>query len=253
MTKMSTQELFSNLKCIRCGTKETEISPYKKRGLIPTCINCRRKFKIKAFSNLPFYLLITTFSIITVYILINVLLVLSMSRDYLALLGLPWFIVLLVTSIGMFISIIIIILLRRLFSSKLKKYFIDDDGPFIKSEIDTEWLSYRDWINQTLLERETPENTISDLIEAEIKRQITMKEKNTKIGRILIGSGMFFILLGLISLIYGYYASIVLTGYAAHGAYIFTVVHLPPASILLLFGFIELVYGKQKKKFYNLN
>lgn len=260
---MSTTELFSNLKCARCGTKDAEISEYKRRGFIPTCENCQKKFKIwKNGTRLA--ILLVVLSSIAIGITLTLLYPLSfmekfdinydvnqeIDSNYLRVLG--WFQIALSFAIIFLACTVLLYILRRVYGSNPNSYFREENGPIIKSDIDTEWLSYREWINQTLLERGISENTTLDLIEAEIERQKTMKKKNTKTGRFLVSFGICFIIFGLISLIYGYYVSLVLTDYAVHGAYIFTVIHLPPAAIFLLFGFIDFILGKKKKKFYNL-
>ncbi|MEE9379669.1 MAG: hypothetical protein V3V33_16715, partial [Candidatus Lokiarchaeia archaeon] len=173
-----------------------------------------------------------------------------LNSNYLMVLG--WFQTALPFAIIFLVCTVLLYVLRRVYGTNPDGYFKDEDGPVIKSEIDNEWQSYREWIHKTLLERGISENVISDLIEAEIERQKTIKDKKIKTGRIQVGIGMGSIIFGLISLIYGYYVTFGLIGYTIDAALAFTVYHLPTAAMFLLIGLIEFISGKKKKKFYNL-
>lgn len=247
---MSNQDLFSKLKCIRCGVKDFEIAQYKSHGVIPTCTKCRRKFQIQSYSKILLFFLIVAFIIVTVALLIFLPGLSRPKEEY----GpystsLEWILRLAPFSIGLFIVIIVLIILRMKFGSKLDKYFKYDKDGKIKSETDIDWKSYRDWIKMSLLERDFPNDEISKSIESEVNRQLVFKNKSTKLGKIWSRIGYLNIFLSILSLIYGL---IVSQGAGRYWIVPFSTVHLPSSLVLLIFGILFLIYGKQKKKFYNL-
>ncbi len=256
-TEMGKQSRFRNLKCIRCGTKEGGIFEYKSQGIIPTCVNCRNKFQIWRYSKIPLIFL-TIFTIITFGAVIFLLIIHSIMpsdlgspggnraqvRGYIQMLILPAIILLICTCI--------VIILRRIFGSKLKHFFKDDGGAYVKSITDVDWLSYRDWIDTTLLERNLSENEITLFIQNEGTRQQAIKGKNIKIGKKFMYFGGFLLTIGLISLIYGFSVVALADIGPTAGPYVFVTVHLPGALTFIIPGIVFLVIGIQKKKFLNL-
>jgi len=256
-TEMGKQSRFRNLKCIRCGTKEGGIFEYKSQGIIPTCYRCRNKFQIRRYSSIPLIFL-KIFTIITFGAVIYLLIIHSIMpsdlgspggnraqvRGYIQMLILP--------AIMLLICTCIIIILRRIFGSKLKHFFKDDGGAYVKSKTDVDWFSYRDWIDTTLLERNLSENEITLFIRNEGTRQQAIKGKNIKIGKKFMYFGGFLLTIGLISLIYGFSVVALADIGPTAGPYVFVTVHLPGALTFIIPGIVFLVIGIQKKKFLNL-
>ncbi len=239
------QTRYRNLKCIRCGTKEGGIFEYKSQGIIPTCYKCRRKFQIRAYSKILLFFLGVVFTIVTL-----VLLFFIPGLEQVSSVALPWIITLMPYSISLLVAIIAIIILRMKFGSKLKNYFRYNEDGFIKSEIDTEWVSYRDWINKILTERSIPDSEKLMFIENEVSRQNAIKVKKTKRAKSYIIIGYCNISVGITSLIYGLIVSQGLP--SPYWLLPFVTVHVPSAGVFLLFGIIYLLSGKKKKTFFNL-
>ncbi len=244
-TEMARRSPFSHLKCIKCGTKEGGIFEYKSHGVIPTCYKCRKRFQIWFISKILLFFLSVAFIIVTIALFVFI-----PGLKHVSSVALPWIRTLTPYSITLLIGIIALIILRMKFGSKLKNYFRYNKDGYIKSEIDTEWISYRDWINTIFTERIIPDSEKMKFIENEIKRQNIIKVKNTKRAKSWVSIGYCNIVLGIISLIYGL---IVSQGLGAYWYLPFLSRHLPSGGVFLLFGIIFLVYGRQKNIFFYLN
>lgn len=240
---------FKYLKCVRCGLINDNLLQYKKQ--VPVCDKCRRKFNVLRYGNILLTVIIPISIVIVAYVIFFLYLITVIWTKYNPPYGMnePWreawigFITTYPIAILMAAIVIGLILLQIIYGSRPKIYLKFDNGFYIKSQTDTEWMVYRDWMRAILIERNVPETDITPFIEDETKRQLAIKMKYKKIRKSFIISGVFGILIGIIFIIYGF----IVTSIAGLPQLIG--IHLARGGPPLFFGLIFLAYGLQKNIF----
>lgn len=243
----SNQDSISILKCARCETKDSKLTSFKYD--IPICLNCRKKFKIWQIGNRIAILLISLFSI-ALGATLFLLMAFSMSPEGSGgkrkeLFG--WFQIALPITVVLMVFVVLLFVLRHRLGSNPKKYImIDSKMIFIKTENETEWEPYEEWVDKVMQESDFGDQEIDQIIKKKKEIQETIRKSNQKKGNISLVFGILFLIFGIAGVIYG--AAVSLPIGFPHGTTVFFTLHLPSSLPFVIIGIGLIIYGIKKRK-----